>query len=179
MTSPSEPINRTSFALISSFSRFSFSFALIAQHLQNKKNNRTKIPSPYDHPNLGTLLPKRNESQGAINQHHNRCAGENGAFYFVLLEYYTTLSELCQVFFRKKLFIIFFFYQERNRRSIHCLSDSITTKRASEPTTSMSIVKHHKKHCQNDVKFCSVPFSQKFTSIFVTFEYLQIRLSDV
>ena len=40
--SPSAPISRTSFAVISSLSRFSLSFALIVKHLQAKKNNRTK-----------------------------------------------------------------------------------------------------------------------------------------
>lgn len=45
--SPSTPIRRTSFALISSLSRFSLSFALIVQHLQAKKNTVQRQLSPH------------------------------------------------------------------------------------------------------------------------------------
>ena len=139
--SPSAPIKRTSFALISSLSRFSLSFALIVQHLQ--KNNRTKTlvsaRSPKD--------PKDGKStkMEPINQQHNRCAGENGAFFFVLLEYYTTLFPSCQVFFW--IFFIFF--------------TKITT-------TFLSIVKCTKKVRLSMVKFLLCTF---FTNVCVNFRH--------
>ena len=91
--SPSAPIKRTSFAVISSLSRFSLSFALIVQHLQAKKipykdivSARLPIPSKLGFPD--------------INPYHNRCMGESRELFFVLPKYYTTLFCVCQVFFQ-------------------------------------------------------------------------------
>ena len=94
--SPSAPISRTSFALISSLSRFSLSFALIVQHLQAKK-------IPYKDTVSARLPLLRNLAKGEVlsTHRHNRCVGESGALCFVLLAYYTTFLLVCQEFFRK------------------------------------------------------------------------------
>ena len=104
--SPSEPIKRTSFAVISSLSRFSLSFALIVQHLQAKKN------IPYKDTSLRTatlLFAQKCQKRKNINPHHNRCVGESGALCFVLPDYYTTPNPICQEFFQNFLFFFLFF----------------------------------------------------------------------
>jgi hypothetical protein len=100
--SPSAPIRRTSFALISSLSRFSLSFALIVQHLQAKKKYRTKTQSPHGYPPLPYIkVDKKN-----INPSRNRRIGESGVLCFVLPAYYTPFSPVCQELFEN--FILFF-----------------------------------------------------------------------
>ena len=116
--SPSTPIRRTSFAVISSLSRFSLSFALIVQHLQAKKN--TVQRHSLRTATLLTSFAQSYKKRENINPHHNRCAGESGALCFVLPEYYTTPFRVCQEFFEN--FSIFLFFPFGFSYDMICLS---------------------------------------------------------
>ena len=124
-------MRRTSFAVISSLSRFSLSFALIVQHLQAKKNTVQR-----SHLRTATLFAQKYQKLTSINPHHNRCAGESGVLFFVLPVYYTTPNSFCQVLFSKKqknIFRIFHFlvrhtlsigksYKNANQNVVHFLT---------------------------------------------------------
>ena len=138
--SPSGPMRRTSFALISSLIRFSLSFALIVQHLQAKK-------IPYKDTRLRTATPLHTlyslHKRKSINPHHNRCAGESGALCFVLPAYYTTTFLVCQHLFCifSKYFRFVFQFLVRHK---------------------MSMENSHKKDYQNSRKILSRMLFHKF-----------------
>ena len=122
--SPSAPIRRTSFAVISSLSRFSFSlsFALIVQHLQAKK-----ITVQRHHISARQHSRHNRTKRKTINQHHNRCAGESGVLCFVFHAYIIHH----QIALVKTFFAIFSTFFKM------CFPVSGTTK--------MSMEKYHKK----------------------------------
>lgn len=109
--SPSTPIRRTSFAVISSLSRFSLSFALIVQHLQAKKY--TVQRQSLRTATLLISLTKATKSEN-IDPRHNRCVGESGVLCFVLPRYYTTSRPICQELFENFLSFLktFFLFQK-------------------------------------------------------------------
>ena len=92
--SPAGPIRRTSFAVISSLSRVSFSFALMVQHLHAKNK-------PYKDRSLRTDFSRALREMHLSTHGHNRCRGESGALCFVLPVYHTTQPSVCQEVFEK------------------------------------------------------------------------------
>ena len=125
--SPSAPIRRTSFAVISSLSRFSFSlsFALIVQHLQAKK-----ITVQRHHISARQHSRHSCAKRKTINPRHNRCAGESGALCFVF-HAYIIHHRIALV----KTFFAFFSTFFKSRFPVFS-------------TTKMSMEKTHKKHRQ-------------------------------
>ena len=130
--SPSAPMRRTSFAVISSLSRFSLSFALIVQHLQAKKIPYKDTRSPHGYP-FDTNMPKARLLTRSTTGVQVRA--ESSALFFTRTLYHIPirLSSPFSNFF--KLFQTFF-----------------KTAFPYFGTTKMSMENYHKKDNQNIAK---------------------------
>ena len=172
IASPSSPTTLTSFTLISSLINNSFALMLNTPPILPKsKKNHAKTDSPHD------TIPQdftwvQYQTVRALRH------GENGAFFFFFLAYFTTNPSPCQYLFKKFFCVFLFFSQQKNFIFLFA-----PKKRASCDKTydifrvSLSFLTKSQK---NSALFSNVYlFARKFRQKIVYFEYLLFSAFEV